>query len=238
MIHALHGAVGHYSDWQENSISSMELNPVNLWQILQKKEVSLKQAAYQLNEGVTDPEAVLLGYSMGGRLALQALLLENSPWKKAIIVSASTGIEAKEEREKRVASDLLWSKKVLELEWQIFLQEWDAQRILQPVTKNEDSVLFTSRANREDHKVEISKAFKNWSTGAQNYLLPQLANINIPVLWITGAEDIKFHQIALSAKSHLPQMQHHSLKNCGHRVPWEKKREFSTLVDHFLTTSS
>ncbi len=235
MIHALHGAIGHYSDWDNNSISAMELNAVNLWQFLVEKEISLKQAAYQLNESVTDPEAVILGYSMGGRLALQALLLENSPWKKAIIVSASTGIEDIKKRALRVKADALWSEKALALDWQDFLEEWNQQGVLQPA--KEKAAPLASIKGLKSNQIEISRAFKIWSTGRQDNLLPQLSEINIPVLWVTGAEDKKFNQIASSATSKLPQMQHCSILDCGHRVPWEKKAEFASRVDNFLSNT-
>src|SRR5689334_16922373 len=51
---------------------------------------------------VETPERVLVGYSMGGRLALQALI-EGAAFDRAVIVSA--GLNLDEEREARRARD-------------------------------------------------------------------------------------------------------------------------------------
>ncbi|MCX6865074.1 MAG: hypothetical protein NTV46_02435, partial [Verrucomicrobia bacterium] len=72
----------------------------------------------------------LLGYSMGGRLALHALLEENPPWQAAIIVSAHPGLEAEAERETRRTADAAWAHQALTGNWQEFLAAWDAQPML------------------------------------------------------------------------------------------------------------
>ena len=74
MIYALHGAVGSSKDWQGLEPEGELFKAVNLWRFLECCPMSLEGFGSALNEENKALDSVLLGYSMGGRLALHALL--------------------------------------------------------------------------------------------------------------------------------------------------------------------
>ena len=84
----LHGAVGHHKDWAKfiNSIPNKNGFAPNLYEYVNHE---LTKSARIINNLTPDPQT-LIGYSMGGRLALHCLLEDNSHWKRAIIISAHT----------------------------------------------------------------------------------------------------------------------------------------------------
>ena len=96
---------------------------------------------------------------------------------------------------------------------------------------------LTDRA-LEPKRERIAAAFDRWSLGRQEDLLPGLAEVTIPVLWINGALDEKFSRIGAAACEVLPGGEHAVVEGCGHRVPWEAPGEFSKLIMQFLSRHS
>jgi 2-succinyl-6-hydroxy-2,4-cyclohexadiene-1-carboxylate synthase len=222
----LHGAVGAASDWRgfskhlaEQGISTRS---VDLWRFLQCESVSMPDFGKRLNadaEGEVSrgQKRILIGYSMGGRLALHALL-EGGPWVAAVIISANPGLRDPSEASARRGSDTVWATQALTLHWADFLEKWNSQPLLGGAMRDE----------REDKKLiqrrrEIARSFVDWSVANQQPLWDKLPEIKIPVLWIAGENDAKYRAIAEEAVSHLPNATLAIAPNAGHRVPWENE---------------
>ena len=234
MIWALHGAVGMAADWR-NFAAAMPasfggVRCLDLWRFLDCCPMSLDECGRALADEIKriDPEPTLLGYSMGGRLALHAMLNQPGLWKSAIIVSAHPGLSKETERSQRREKDAEWSALALKSEWPDFLRMWDAQNVLSGVVEMPD------RIKLKDRRVSVARSFVDWSLGAQADLTPELANITCPTLWITGESDSKFTRLAKSAVSHLPLGKHDVIPSCGHRVPWQQPEVFGRACREFL----
>ncbi len=222
----LHGAVGAASDWRslasglaKHGISS---RAVDLWRFLQCESVKMTDFAKRLNaeaEGEVSrgQRRVLIGYSMGGRLAIHALL-EKGPWDAAVIISANPGIRNPQEASARRGTDAQWASRALTDSWSDFLNAWNSQPVLGGAIRDE----------REDKKLiqrrrEIARSFVDWSVGNQESLWECLAEIRIPVLWIAGEQDPKFSDIAREAAALSDSFQSSIAPSAGHRVPWENE---------------
>ena len=234
MIWALHGAVGSSADCrdfaQKVSTSHGEVRRIDLWRFLDCCPMSLEKFGDTLAEEISrvDPEPVLLGYSMGGRLALHALLARPHFWKAAIIVSAHTGLKSELERAARRKKDAEWSALTLRSDWGDFLDQWNSQSVLSGVT-------MPDRSSLRDRRASIARSFIDWSLGDQQNLSSRLQDIECPVLWLTGERDEKFTAVAHSAVSQLQHGEHEVIADCGHRVHWEKLDEFSDHCQLFLS---
>ena len=231
MIYALHGAVGMAADWKDLAVrmrqDNVPLARVDLWQFLACCPMPISEFGAAFNKEVHAKEPVLLGYSMGGRLALHALLDNPSKWGKAVIVSAHTGLE-EEERIPRQAQDAAWAAKALKGDWTAFLDEWNTQGVL-------DGVAMPDRRSLQPRREAVARSFMDWTVGVQDDLLPQLEKVTCPVLWVVGERDTKFLEVAKAAVEALPNAKLLIISDCGHRVPWEKPEEFSEAVRAFLT---
>ena len=139
---------------------------------------------------------IILGYSMGGRLALGALGLDidGSVFSSAILISVNPGLENELEKTKRVESDKVWSDKILKVRneegWESFLKEWNAQAVFDGANHEPKRLLL-------DYNLEsLANAISNWSLGLQVNFYDLMLAANIPISWIVGERDLKFVNIA------------------------------------------
>ncbi|NJM38589.1 MAG: alpha/beta fold hydrolase [Akkermansiaceae bacterium] len=235
----LHGAVGMAADWRaftkQLSANGIGSRAVDLWRFLECGSMPLTQFAKALNADAHGEISrghgkALLGYSMGGRLALHALLEKGHPWQAAVIVSAHPGLQNEEEQSDRRRSDAEWATRSLTGDWQEFLQAWNAQPTLGDVPQRDAQTSGQLISRRR----EIARSFVDWSLGAQFSLWDRLGEISTPVLWIVGEKDLKYIALAERAISLLPNASLLIAPSSGHRVPWEKQDWFAQEVSRFV----
>lgn len=237
----LHGAVGVAADWRgfAKRLAAMKTGSraVDLWRFLECRPLPLADfgAAFHADAGgARGGGRALLGYSMGGRLALHALLEKDHSWRAAVIVSAHPGLENPAEREARRAADAEWASMALTGNWQEFLAAWNAQPVLGNTTMR-DAQASAGLAMR---RREIARSFVDWSLGAQRPLWDRLHEITVPVLWIAGENDAKFRGLAGRAVSQIPHASLAIAPAAGHRVPWEAEEWLAERVARFFSSAA
>lgn len=235
----LHGAVGMAADWRSLARNlapaGISSRAVDLWRFLDCCPMPLTDFGQALNaeahgEISRNNSRALLGYSMGGRMALHALLERAHPWQAAIIVSAHPGLENELDRASRRSADIAWATQALTGNWQQFLDAWNGQSILGPAPMREPQASGSLVMRRR----EIARSFVDWSLGVQEPLWDRLGEISIPVLWIAGENDPKFLALAQRAVSLMPHAQLATAPSSGHRVPWESDAWFANEIASFL----
>jgi 2-succinyl-6-hydroxy-2,4-cyclohexadiene-1-carboxylate synthase len=161
---------------------------------------------------------VLLGYSMGGRLALQ--LLESQHFRAAIIVSA--GLNAPDEE--RRLRDEAWARRFESEDWASLMRDWNAQ----PVFGGH----VIDRQERDYDRAELARQIRESSPAVLPP--PRLESIETPVLWIAGERDAKYVEIGRRAVQRLPDAELWICPDAGHRVPWEQPELFVARLRAFL----
>lgn len=161
---------------------------------------------------------VLLGYSMGGRLALQ--MLESRRFAKAVIVSA--GLNAPDEE--RRARDEEWARRFEREEWSALMRAWNAQ----PVFGGH----HLERREEDYDRAELARELREYSPAVLPP--PRLESIATPILWIAGERDAKYVDIARRAVERLPNAELWICPDAGHRVPWEQPEAFVSRLRAFL----
>jgi 2-succinyl-6-hydroxy-2,4-cyclohexadiene-1-carboxylate synthase len=211
MIWKLHGALGSSADFEEGMAVDLydQVAPYAEW-----------AAKFCQHVRERDEAPLLLGYSMGGRLALHALLEEPGMWRGAVIISADYGHGRDEGRIQR---DAEWARLARELPWEEFMERWNAQPVFAGTSGT------AARAWRDS----IPAAFEYWSVGRQENLLPRLAELELPVLWIVGERDAKFVRLGEEAVAALPLGRLEIVKDAGHRVLWDQSQRIAELVSGF-----
>ena len=179
-----------------------------------------------------DEKPLLLGYSLGGRLAMHACIDTPELWSGVIIVSADPGSYGKEQKKLQLQKDFEWAQRFKVEKMEKLLMEWDQS----PVFAQSPNLAPRNLAELDSEK--ISHWFTIYSKGKQADLLPLLGRENNPpILYVSGAEDIKYSKIGESLALACPQINHQVIAGVGHRVPWENKNAFVEVVNQFIASS-
>ena len=115
IIHFLHGFLGFASDWDifKNDFYPNKTIFYSIEDFLKKENKEkndLKAFAENFNNYVFSQDKakeknILIGYSLGGRLALHCLAEENNHWDAAIIISANLGLVDEQEKILRIKNE-------------------------------------------------------------------------------------------------------------------------------------
>lgn len=184
--------------------------------------------------GVKRGEAALLGYSMGGRIALYTAF--SGFFRALILESASPGLEDPAEREQRRLSDEALAASIERDGVQAFVDRWEklplfaSQRVL-PAEARE----ALRRQRLHNRASGLAQSLRGAGVGVQPSLHARLPTLRIPVLLIAGELDTKFTAIARSMSRALLHSHLYIVPAAGHAVHLERPEEFDTIVGDFLT---
>ncbi len=170
---------------------------------------------------------VVIGYSLGGRLALHALLAAPRAWRAAVIVAAHPGLADPEARATRRRDDEAWARRFESAPWPALIDAW-----------NERAVFGARRPpTRDEHRFDrgaLASGLRAWSLGAQAPLLDRLATIPCPVLWIVGGDDYPFRTLGEQAVTRLPRGEFVTIPGAAHRVLVDAPDRFADETTEFL----
>src|SRR5205814_18282 len=165
--------------------------------------------------GIKPGEAILLGYSMGGRIALYSAF---SGFFRAIILeSASPGLASATDRAKRRDSDNALADRIERDGLAAFIAHWEQL----PLFASQSALPRETRASLREQRlrnrpVGLANSLRGVGTGMQPSLHDRLQELHIPVLLIAGALDTKYCAIARNMAAALSHSMLHIVSNAGH----------------------
>ncbi|MBA3823884.1 MAG: 2-succinyl-6-hydroxy-2,4-cyclohexadiene-1-carboxylate synthase [Ktedonobacterales bacterium] len=188
------------------------------------------------NLGIGEHQAILLGYSMGGRIALY-LAVYASYFRGLILESASPGIADVAEREVRRMSDNALADRIEHEGVPAFVDYWERLPLFASQHTLPDAVQSEVRAGRlRNNACGLANSLRGIGTGAQPALHQALEKLDIPVLLIAGALDAKYAAIAQEMSAVLPQARLAIVPDAGHTVHLEQPQVFDEQVIEFSNT--
>lgn len=200
VIVALHGFLGTGRDWDFLRYAGFDVVTPPLSEIPREGDV-------------------LLGYSMGGRLALQALFA-GARYHRAVFIS--TRVSAGEELRES------WAQRFEHDDWAALMRDWDAQTLF--------GGHVLPRREEDFDRRELARQLREWSPATLPPAEPRLHELTMPTLWIAGARDAKYVAEATLAASRAPKATLEIVEGAAHRVPWERPDAVVASLRRFLGT--
>jgi 2-succinyl-6-hydroxy-2,4-cyclohexadiene-1-carboxylate synthase len=184
----------------------------------------------------------LLGYSMGGRLALQIATQNSERIDSLALVSTTAGMENETERQVRIAAD----KEILErLEMysaKAFLEFW----LDMPLFKSLHGAL-QAQGKSIDEEIQrrsyiynakgLSRSLEFFGTGAMPPVWNELDRINAPTLVVAGRRDPKFLAISERLEKRI-WLADRKLLSGGHSLGLEVPEELQATLESFFAIRS
>jgi 2-succinyl-6-hydroxy-2,4-cyclohexadiene-1-carboxylate synthase len=180
----------------------------------------------------------VLGYSMGGRMALHFARHHPERVRTLILESASPGIADDGERARRMASDEALAQRIEHGGIDAFVAEWERTPLLQLAAHVSEDVRAEQHAERlRNNPRGLANSLRGMGAGRQTPLWPQLAGLNRPVTLITGAQDRRYRAIAQDMLALLPDAVWTEIAHAGHTVHLDEPAEFASVVGGALGAS-
>ncbi|WP_155592648.1 2-succinyl-6-hydroxy-2,4-cyclohexadiene-1-carboxylate synthase [Lysinibacillus cavernae] len=244
---ALHGFTGSTATWHNLAQALPNVRVIAIDLIGHGKTVIPKQIKrFSMEEQLKDLEEIftqldiekftLLGYSMGGRIALSYAIAYPDRVQKLILESTSPGLRTIGERNERCERDEALAQKIVANGLQSFVDAWQNIPLFDTQHRLPKNVQVAIRAERLSQRAEgLAGSLRGIGTGVQPSNWDRLVQLEIPVLLITGSLDEKFCKIALEMKALINTVRHMTVNNAGHAIHVENPAEFATIVEEYLT---
>jgi len=176
---------------------------------------------------------VVVGYSMGGRLALHAAL--RSEFAGLVVLGSSAGIDDADERHRRRTADEE-------------LADWiEAHSIDEVVDRWERNPVFASQATelvaaqrpgRLAHSpADLARLLRSGGQGALDPIWDRLGSLEMPVLALAGENDLTYRAASERIASLVPRGQHGVIAEAGHAAHLEAPEAVRDAILAWLQSS-
>lgn len=180
-----------------------------------------------------------LGYSMGGRIALGAVIAMPQRTASVILESASPGLATSAERADRVRADEALAERIEREGIQRFVDYWEALPLFAGQACLPTPIREKLRRNRLGNSpVGLANSLRGIGTGAQPPLHGKLSSLSAPCLFIAGEQDAKFVAIAKEMHTTVAHSQLRIIRGASHSPHLEQPAEFTQVVLGFLASES
>ena len=188
-------------------------------------------AGYINGERLQAPD--LIGYSMGGRLALYLTINYPDYFRRMVLESGSPGLNDPAERAARREQDLSLASRLESEHFEKFLEDWYNQPIFASLHRYPDRLKALIAHRLKQSPLKLAVSLRHFGTGAQEPLWNRLAKTP-PTLLIVGEQDAKFRQIAGRMAPSMPDAVVAIVPDAGHNVHFEQPERFTEAVREFL----
>ena len=161
----------------------------------------------------------LLGYSMGGRLALFLSLHYPTRIRSLILESASPGLadEQAQEQRRQHDHDLADNIEARGIPW--FVDYWERMPLW---ASQSDEQIEGQRSQRlANNPLGLANCLRAMGTGAQPNLWGALASLTLPTCLVVGERDAKFRQINQAMRAAMPKARMSIISAAGHNCHLE-----------------
>jgi 2-succinyl-6-hydroxy-2,4-cyclohexadiene-1-carboxylate synthase len=174
----------------------------------------------------------LVGYSMGGRLALYLTLHFPDRFAKVVLESASPGLKTTGEELSRRQADSQLANQLETSDFQLFLLKWYAQPIFKTLKQHPQFADVIER-RLQNNPIELAKSLRQMGTGSQPGLWNKIEENKIPLLLLVGEHDDKFKAINAEIAGRCERANLKEIKDCGHNIHFEKMAVWVRYVKKF-----
>jgi 2-succinyl-6-hydroxy-2,4-cyclohexadiene-1-carboxylate synthase len=185
-----------------------------------------------IDEVVGDQEGVtVIGYSMGGRLALHWALANPTRWRRLILIGASPGLITAEERAERQLADAALATFLRTQGLAAFYKYWHHQPMLRTFFQGDSPARNALVARRAANAPEaLALSLETVGNGSLPSLWERLGELRSPVDLVTGEADPKFTALARRMGEKIPRVRLSGVEGAGHAVHLERSRDLATLM--------
>jgi 2-succinyl-6-hydroxy-2,4-cyclohexadiene-1-carboxylate synthase len=222
----LPGFMQHADTWSPIAAAVGERYPVTL---LDFETWTFEERLAEI-AAVAGPDSVVVGYSMGGRLALHAAL--TSQFAGLVVLGVSAGIEDPDERRRRRAADLELAEWIETHSISDVVARWERNPVF---ASQSPELIDAQRAGRLDHEpAGLARLLRSAGQGALEPIWDRLGSLPMPVLALAGENDSTYEVAARRIASLVPRGRSGVIPGAGHAAHLEARDAVRDAICSFV----
>lgn len=166
----------------------------------------------------------LVGYSLGGRLALRYAMRHPARIHSLTLLSTHSGLNSETEKQNRLQADRIWAQKILVLPFPEFLKTWYDQPLFTSLRQNPELMKKLISMRQNQRPKDLVEAMLNWSLGRQECHQGRLKQFPKPWRLLYGEHDRKYAELY----GGLPNA--HPIAKAGHALHIEAPQEVASFL--------
>ena len=175
---------------------------------------------------------VLVGYSLGGRLALRAALRSPGSFRAVVTVGATAGIDEGPLRVARAEADEKLASWIETASMEDVVSLWERQPMF---ADQSDALVEAQRSGRLSHdQRSLALLLRTAGQGALEPVWHDLRSFELPLLAIAGARDDGYTRAAKRIASTAPHGRLAVVEEAGHAPQLQQPDEVARLISEFL----
>jgi 2-succinyl-6-hydroxy-2,4-cyclohexadiene-1-carboxylate synthase len=180
----------------------------------------------------------LVGYSMGGRLALHVAATRPERILSLLTIGAHAGLD-EDAREGRRRGDEALAQRIEQDGLEAFVNYWSSLPLFEGLERRGPAFLAQVRAARMDNHVEgLAESLRGMGAGAMRPVWHELERLKVPSTFVAGQLD---HGYAASARRLAGSVSHGRvviIQRAGHTAHQERPEAFARLLLAHLEAAS
>jgi 2-succinyl-6-hydroxy-2,4-cyclohexadiene-1-carboxylate synthase len=180
----------------------------------------------------------LVGYSMGGRLALHVAVRRPERILSLLTIGAHAGLEEVARVGRRLGDDALATR--IEREGlESFVNYWSSLPLFAGIERRGPAFASQVRAARMTNDVAgLACSLRGMGAGAMEPLWDELARVTVPCTFVAGQLDHGYVSSARRLVATVPQGRIEVVPRAGHTVHQERPEAFVRLLEGHLASAS
>jgi 2-succinyl-6-hydroxy-2,4-cyclohexadiene-1-carboxylate synthase len=201
--------------------------------LLDHREHSFEGRLREIAEAADGPgSAVLVGYSLGGRLALRAVLREPARYAGLVAVSTTAGIDEAVSRSARAEADDRLASWIEASPIEDVVGVWERQPLF---ADQSDALVEAQRPGRLSHDpAGLALLLRTAGQGVLEPVWHDLLSLDLPVLAIAGGRDDGYVRAARRIGETAPRARVAIVEEAGHAPQLQQPAEAARLIVEFL----
>jgi 2-succinyl-6-hydroxy-2,4-cyclohexadiene-1-carboxylate synthase len=176
----------------------------------------------------------VIGYSMGGRLALGATLRDAGRVRRLVLISASPGLTTGCEQEARARADDRLAAQLEAGGLPRFVRDWYELPLFESLRARPALLRALEQRRGAGDASALAAALRGLTVGRQPSYWEKLPGLPVPVLWVAGERDPKYRDLLSRAAGLCPHGRLLIVPNAGHMPHLEHPDFCGTQVMEFL----
>lgn len=177
------------------------------------------------------PNSLWIGYSLGGRICSSYYMKGKA--RGLVLISSALNPLEKSDEEKFQVKTKEWKNHLEQNDFSIFLENWFCQPLFKTLKENSSlyELVFKKRLMQDPKKIAFALEF---FSPIRLKIDPQfLEKLYIPLLYLSGKEDLKYYNQAIEAQKKKPSIWSAYFSHTSHALIHEEPAHIAQLIKQF-----